>query len=88
MHDQAVSCSIPSVGARREQIHDHARYWRILLKLVGAYRADLVGLHADALSTFERLLGSVLVALRIGVAFNRLTIHIGYPHLGNACQGG
>ena len=49
MHDQAVSGSIPSVGARREQIQNHARYRRILLKLVGADRADLIGLYVDSL---------------------------------------
>ena len=49
MHDQAVSGSIPGVGARREQIHNHARYRRILLKLVGADRADLIGLYVDPL---------------------------------------
>ena len=49
MHKQAVSCGIPGVRPRREQVHDQARYRRILLKLVGADCADLMGLHADPL---------------------------------------
>src|SRR5258707_8641961 len=43
--------------------------------------------HADALAALERLLGRVLVALRIAVTFHGLTINVSYPHFGHACQG-
>ena len=49
MNDQAIAGSFPCIGTRREEIDDHPRYWRLLLKLIGAQCADLIGLHAHSL---------------------------------------
>ena len=47
MHHQPIARGIPGISAWGEEIDHHASDRRILLKLVGAQRSNLISLHAD-----------------------------------------
>ena len=49
MNHEAIAGGVPCIGAGREEIDDDAGNRRTFLKLIGAQRADLIGLHADSL---------------------------------------